>query len=840
MRTPHFHSGKRLRALGRRVLCLLLLSMAVGAQARGLERVRFVVVDPHTRRPLAGAQVTIEDPRGVHPARTLWTGLRTPAPTCTFDLRTWTTEETTAAAPTTVISLPVGVTVTLQGQTQPPVQDIYIRVTAHLIPMHANPIAPGTTLNSTEIKSKAGVGGGVQKLIEGTTGVASDSAGQQHVRGEHADISYVVDGVPLPDTLSGRQGSVVVPATIQRLEILTGGFAPEFGGQTAAILNVTTLPGASRSRSDLALEGGSYETTNGDFTTVGPLSKFASYVFDINGTRTRNYLEPQQPDVQTAHNAGSSLSYFSKLRFAPSHRDTLSLALSSNPDTYQISNRMGLPDSFAQAGQGFGFLGLRNANGVRPDVTDANKDALGAQTLPLSSQQAAGQDIFTREASEFATLSWQRQLAASASGLLAFTFLHAGQDLRNHNPPVDVQNLPVDNSIEYNPTTTRNIHHVQINSSLTYKHGSHEVRAGLLLDDQNGDESYNVVPASSLALDELAALAPNLAPPGSVKMDAQGNPVTDVNGNPVYAATGPSPTLTVHRSGFYRAAYLQDTWQASHRLTINYGLRADWYKQIQNLGQPIVDIQTVYPRFNFSYNLDRLTTARWSYDRLLNTPPLAQGAILGQPIAPETLSQYDISIERQVGSGQTVSLAYYIKDIRNQVDTGLLIPGSQIGLYSAVNFQVGGVHGIELAYDLTPRHNVGLSASLNYSYSIARPNGVDNTGTPVPDFNDHDQRNTVGMELGYTWKSGFAASLVLNHGSGLASSTIPPGALRTPRTRLDLHLATGPRLFGGHGGLSMDVENLLDDRAVINYQSAFSGTRFQPARRILLSINGSF
>jgi outer membrane receptor protein involved in Fe transport len=827
------------------VLCLLFPQ---GVHALELGKVRFVVVDAVSRQPLARASVTVEDLNGAHAPCALAVGETPKGQTPVFDLRRWAVASGGKGASPTVITLSVGAAITLRGQAapvptpqgQPPVKDIYIKVTARLIPQHANPIAPGTTFTQKEINSKAGVGGNLNKVIEGTSGVASDSAGQQHVRGEHADISYVVDGVPLPDTLSGRQGSVVVPSTIERLEILTGGFAPEFGGQTAAVLNVTTLPGVHKASSDIAFAGGDYETTNGDYTALGPIGKYASYVLDLGATRTNNYIEPQQPDDQTAHNTGSSQNYFTKLRYTPSHNDTLTLTLSSNPDTFQDSNRTGLPASFAAAGEGYGFLGLRNANGVRPDVTPETAGLLGAQTLMLPSQQTEGQNINTREASEFATLSWRRQLSHNASGQLAFTFLHAGQDLHNGNPAVDVLNLPVDNSIEYNPTSTRNVHHVQITGGLASTWGRHEFKTGLVLDDQEGDETYNIVPASQLALDEIAALSPSLAPPGTVQRDAHGNAVLDIDGNPVYKATGQSPTLRVHRAGFYRAAYAQDTWRASHRFTINYGLRTDWYKQAQDLGQPIVDVITLSPRLNFSYTLDRLTTLRWSYDRLFNTPPLAQGAVVGEPIQPEILDQYDVSMEHQLAPGQTLSLAYYIKQIHNQVDTGLLVPGSQIGLYSAVNFQIGAVHGFELAYDLTPRKSFGLNASLNYTYSIAAPNGLDNTGAPAPQYNDHDQRDTIGAEMGYTWKSGASASLVFNYGSGLASSPIPPSTDRIPRTRLDLHFSTGPRVFHGHGGIGLDVENVFDDRTVINFESGFSGTRFQQGRRILFNLFAHF
>ena len=59
-------------------------------------------------------------------------------------------------------------------------------------------------------------------------------------------------------------------------------------------------------------------------------------------------------------------------------------------------------------------------------------------------------------------------------------------------------------------------------------------------------------------------------------VDAKGNAVyvKDVNGNPVYNATSATVTnLNVHRSGFYRAAFAQDTWRVGKRLTANYGLR---------------------------------------------------------------------------------------------------------------------------------------------------------------------------------------------------------------------------------------------------------------------------
>lgn len=832
----------------------LVFALLVCSQcAQGIDNafVRFEVRDRLNQEVVRDAQVELEAITGSRATMRFYTlriDVNSRRQTLPFDLQEWHTVTLPSLKPVAVrnIAITLGDTILLKTQGQPPIRDIYIKVTARIIPKHANAVSPGSTVDRNKIKQLTGAAGGsVASLIKEQQGVASDSAGQQHVRGEHADIAYIVDGIPLPDTLSGRQGSIVVPNTIERLEFLTGGFPAEFGGQTAAVLNITTLPGKRQTQTDIGLVMGSYDTTNFDLTTSGSWGKVATYVLDIGANRTRNYLESQQPDTLTAHNEGASLNEFFKMCYTPGKHDVLSVTLSRNPNSYQINNRTGLPNSFASAGQGYGFLGLRNADGTIPESNRENPGGLGSETLLLRSQHAANMDITAREVSEFATLSWKRELSANSSALFALTLLHAGQDLQNHNPGVDLFHLPTDNSIEYNPTSARNIHHVQLNASFSVKRGRHEFKAGLMTDEQEGNETYQLLPASQLALDTLANLAPNLAPRGSVKMDATNQPVLDVNGNAVYVPTSGSPTLSVHRTGFYRAGFVQDTWKVSKRVTANIGLRADWYSQKQDLSQGITNTAFLSPRLNFSYALSRQTNLRWSYNRLFNTPPLAQGAIVGQAIQPETLDQYDVSVEHQLAPRQSVSLAYYVKQIRNQVDTGLLIPGSQIGLYSAINLQYGAVHGIEFVYDLAAKkdkqnRSIGFDVSFNFTHSIAAPNGLDNTGAPVPDYNDHDQRNAFGADIVYNWKSGATASLVVSHGSGLASSSVPPSTNRIPRTQIDLHLNTGQNLFHKKISLGLDILNVLDDRTVINFQSAFSGTRFQQGRMFQLSLSGKF
>lgn len=796
-------------------------------------KVRFVIVDPKTGKPVPG-WVVIE---ASHRVAELPISDRTGGHSDLIDMEKMVLLSKVVSKDEPVRTIPVVLDQTLvfQESQDRPVKEITIRVTATRLVLNRAPSQGVSTVRDhNEIAHFINsTSGDTKSLTKGQKGVAEDSGGQQHVRGEHAEMMYVVDGVPLPDTLSGRQGSVVVPSTIDSLELLTGAFAPEFGGQTAGVLNIATVPGAKSANGLFTIQGGSYSTLNSELTASGPLGKKANYVFDFGETSSKNAIEPQQPDNQTAHNAGSSQNYFGKIRYDINDQKSLTLTISNNPDRMQVGNRTGLPAAFAQAGQGYGFLGLRNADGTETGITSANAGLLGSQTIKLQSQDAAGMDINQREVSEFATLQFQHRSRSGDQAQFAVTALHSGQTVDNNNPAIDATTLMtqhIDNSIEYNPNATRNVHHLQAEGSYSATRGSHKIKAGFLWDAQVGNESYNIQAASQLALDELYNLAPNLCPTGKL------TGAKDVNGNPVYIATSNVyPTLLVSRSGSYKAGYIQDTWQISKRFNVNYGFRGDRYSQSENLSQSPVNEFMISPRVNFSYKLTARDDIRWAFNRIFNTPPLAQGAIVGQAIQPETLSQYDLSLEHRLGHGQTVSLSYYYKDIRDQVDTGLLIPGSQIGLYSAVNFAKGAVHGVEASYNISPPGGIGWDSFVNLTYSAAMPNGLDNTGTPVPTYNDHDQRATAGLGVAYAWKGGASVATTLDYGSGLASSIVPPNTDRTNRSQIDMHMTTGDRMFKGKGGMSLDVTNLFDDRKVINFQSGFSGTRFQMGRSVLLS-----
>lgn len=672
-------------------------------------------------------------------------------------------------------------------------------------------------------------------LLVSNPGFVQDSANQVHPRGEHSATSIYIQGFQLGGAAQGRFGPLIDPQALENLDIMTGGFAPEYAGDSA-VLNTTIKSGTAKPFVSGELGGGNYGTGVGAFTLGGqagaPIgapdqdgyqSKIFSYFLSASGRTTDNALEAPQPRDQTAHNHGEAGSFLGRFDLNPSSSDSFSLILNASPARTDVANRTGLPAKYAPYGQGYGFGGALSAE-------DAAAEG-------IVSQNVAGQDIYQKDQNNFGVLQWRHQFNDKLSGLFSIGLDQSRLDTLNNNPLVDLGSLPEDDSIEYNPTVKRDGKHKQASGSITYTAGAHSFKVGAQFSDERANDSYNLIPASQLAVNGLYAADPRLVGPGVAQVDSNGDPVLDSQGNQVYLLNqgAGAPTLDVASRGYYLAGYAQDTWKILDDVTVNYGLRYDKYHQHQNLGEGGVDKDLFSPRVNASWSFYPTWIARASYNRLFIEPPLSQGSIIGASIKPETVNQYEASLEKEITSRQKAKVAYYYKDITNQVDTGLLIPSTQLGVYTSVNLDKDAVHGFEFSYELAPDHGVGLSGYAAYAYATAKPSGFDNTGEPVEKYNDHDQRHTLSTGVAYTFVSRYSLGADYYYGSGLASSVLTEDGPRHSNDRIDVSVSSPPDLLFNIAGLRLTVSNLLDDRNLINFNSAFSGTRFQQGRTIYLA-----
>ena len=847
------------------------LVLARPAHADVIGRLRVVVRNIDTQKPVPGVSVTLQDPTGTRADTALTLDAATgevttdPIENHAYNLTVAAPGFTSETRSVTVIS---DATTDVIFELEP--EEKTIRVTGERSILRPRQTANSTIRNQNFIQRFPATVSNPQQLqgiIASAPGVALDSNNQAHVRGEHTQTSIYIGGFQLGSALVGRFGPLIAPDALQSADIQTGAYAPEYGSETAAIVNTTVRRGTIDQRYSISGGGGEYGTAQTFLSFGGQTGKPVSgvnlapnakperqfaYFLNVTGRRTNNALEPPQPQSQNDHNRANAESYLGRFDFTPSQKDVFTLTLNAAPANTQVNNRSGLPARFAPVGQGFGYGGaLSRADAQGLVGTNGFTASNIGQT-----QQGVGQDVNQHDNNDFGILQYRHTFGDRLTGLVSLGAARSKLDVTNNNPGI-YQSLPgdgfasrQDDPVEFSPNINRNGRHNQVEGSLNYALANHTVKFGLSTDEQRGSESYSLVPGSQAALNALFNSAPDLAPAGTAQLDANGDPVMDANGNAVYllSAGATVPRVDINRRGYYRAAYLQDTWKITPKLTANYGVRYDMFKRSEDVigaasGGSSTQLKKNFlgPRANLSYLIGSGVVARASYNRLFIQPPLSEGGTIGAQIQPETLNQYETSLEKGFRGNQSVKLAYYYKQIRNQLDIALLVPGSQIGVYSAVNLAHDGVHGLELSYNLNPRGNVGLGSYFSLARAVAKYNDGGEVG-----FNDHDQRYTLASGLNYTLKSGALAAVNVFYGSGTASSGIGDGGVfgfsgkRQNRTRVDARFSTNPRLIRGFGGLTLDVENLLNDRSLINFNSDFSGTRFQQGRRIVLSLNRQF
>jgi hypothetical protein len=105
----------------------------------------------------------------------------------------------------------------------------------------------------------------VDKVLLQLPGVSQDSAasGNLHIRNEHGNVAYRINGIMLPDGVSGL-GGILETALIGNLTLLTGALPAEFGLRTAAVVDIKTRSGAFDGGGSVSVYGGSHDT----FTTA--------------------------------------------------------------------------------------------------------------------------------------------------------------------------------------------------------------------------------------------------------------------------------------------------------------------------------------------------------------------------------------------------------------------------------------------------------------------------------------------------------------------------------------------------------------------------------------------
>jgi outer membrane receptor protein involved in Fe transport len=118
------------------------------------------------------------------------------------------------------------------------------------------------------------------KILLQAPGVSQDSAasGDLHIRNEHANVQYRINGILLPDGVSGF-GQFLDPSFIGGMTLLDGALPAQYGLHTAAVVDITTRSGTFEPGGSISMYGGSHATAMPSFTyggTIGQTQYFFS------------------------------------------------------------------------------------------------------------------------------------------------------------------------------------------------------------------------------------------------------------------------------------------------------------------------------------------------------------------------------------------------------------------------------------------------------------------------------------------------------------------------------------------------------------------------------------
>jgi outer membrane receptor protein involved in Fe transport len=521
-----------------------------------------------------------------------------------------------------------------------------------------------TTLSQRDIENvPQGANISVSDLVLQFPGVSQDStsSGDFHVRNDHANVQYRINGIQMPDGVSGFS-QFLETGLFSKFSLITGALPAQYGLHTVGVLDVTTKTGDALSGGNVGVYGGSYRTITPTFEYGGVTGNTEYFA---TGRYFQNTLGLENPvgSINALHDQTSLERFFGYTSTLLDPQTKLAAFMGFSEQRYQIPNN---------PGQTINVGGFAGANGT---AAGGPYSAFGQTT---GSSSALNENQY--EKNSFFVMAWQRSLGdvdMQVSYYNRYSELHFSPDpfgdLLFNNIDTDVFRSSFVNGIQ---------------GDFSYKlNDQHTLRAGFIT---QGEQTR---------VRTLSTVEP---------LDAFGNAID-------------SPTNIADGSnlfGWQVGTYVQDEWKIIPTVTLNTGLRFDQMWQY-------VDKNQVSPRAGLEWKPWWATVFHAGYARNFTPPDqdlgrVSQPQLLTNttgavpvpnvgPILPERADVYDVGVVQQLlpkcpsATGGTAANAANCPSLEVGVDAYYkyahdLIDDGQFGqayLLSAFNYALGYVEGIE-------------------------------------------------------------------------------------------------------------------------------------------------
>ncbi len=179
-----------------------------------------------------------------------------------------------------------------------------------------------------------------QILQQAITGAARAPTGEVHIRGQHAEYTYYLDGIPVYPGISGSLNELFDPTIVDRISFITGGWDAEYGNRNTAIVNVATRVPVGAFHMGASAYAGSYNSNGQTFDVSSSNGTWGFF-----GAATRQVTDMRQYPVAfdtstfkpfNYSNHGEDLFGFGKIEYSPGDRDQLYLEGNASTTTFQI------------------------------------------------------------------------------------------------------------------------------------------------------------------------------------------------------------------------------------------------------------------------------------------------------------------------------------------------------------------------------------------------------------------------------------------------------------------------------------------------------------------------
>jgi opacity protein-like surface antigen/outer membrane receptor protein involved in Fe transport len=641
----------------------------------------------------------------------------------------------------------------------------------------------------------SGTNQAVERVVLQAPGVSQDSAasGLLHVRNDHANVQFRINGVMLPDGVTGFS-SILDTALIGSISLVTGALPAEYGLRTVGLLDITTRTDIFNNSGSIAYYGGSRGTIQPSFeyggtycppnTTAGaaqPSSAGAPCIGGVQYFLTGRYLQTTEgienplPTLNAIHDFSQQEKGFAYASTFLDPYTRLSLIAGTSTASFQIPNT--------------------------PNVPAVLTSAFGVPGATFNSAQLnENQD----EDTQFGVVALQRSVNGFDGQLSYFTRYD-----NLHFIPDPVGDLLL-NGI------------------------ASDISRQLYTNGIQGDASYVLTPAHTLRAGFTVTAE-----------QAWVDNTSLVEATPPSTGTEPPFSITddVAKLGWLAGVYAQDEWKITDKLTMNAGLRFDQMWQF-------VDANQLSPRVSFTYKPFADTTFHAGYARYFTPPVLVEAAPANvalfsgttgaptnfgnSPVLPERAHYFDAGIDQKIPFGCTTSAG---KDC-STLDLGLdayykiatdLIDNGQFGqalVLSAFNY----AHGVSQGVEFSAKYHSGnfqaygnLAVGQEKATDVVSNQFLFNSATPLPDlggltqlqyldshwiYTDHNQYVTGSAGLSYRW-NGTTVSADMIYGSGLRTGDANIDT-EAPYAQFNVGIARDFATADGPLTVRFDVVNVLD------------------------------